>query len=137
MSLRDELLKVRAQYGSLTPANVVDAATDATHPLHSRFEWDNTVAGARYRELQASELIRKVKITFADKSGTPQDVRAFVVVRGEEPVVGEYVPTEEALADPFTAQLLLREFQREWKAFKARYEHLAEFAATIRKDVAA
>lgn len=136
MSLREQLLAVRAEYGSLTAANVLDAARAIDHPLHSRFEWDDSIAAERYRESQASDLIRKVKLTFADSSGEPKDVRAFLVVRGDEPT-SEYVPTEEVMADPFTSRLILQEFQREWKAFKARYEHLAEFAATIRQDVAA
>ena len=136
MSLRDELLAVRSQYGTLTPANVLDAARAADHPLHSRFEWDDTIAAERYRESQAGELIRKVKLTYADSTGTRQDVRAFLIVRGDDPK-SEYIPTEEAMVDPFASKLLLQEFEREWKAFRTRYEHLAEFAATIRKDIAA
>lgn len=135
MSLRDHLLAVRDQYGALTPRNVVDAARDEGHPLHSRFEWDDTIAAARYREVQAGELIRKVKITYADKKGEQRDVRAFLVVRGDGPT-SEYVPTEQVMTDPFTSRLVLQEFEREWKAFKARYDHLAEFTSLILKDVA-
>lgn len=136
MSLRDQLLAVRDQYGSLTPANVVDAAREETHPLHSRFEWDDTTAATRYRESQASELIRSVKLTYAAPDGERRGIRAFVVVRDGDNGSG-YVPTEEALQDPFTSRLVLQEFERDWKSFKARYEHLSEFATIIRKDVAA
>ncbi|WP_100813924.1 hypothetical protein [Microbacterium lacus] len=136
MSLRDEILAVRDRFGRITPANVVEAARDDESPLHSRFEWDDTVAGARYREVQASELIRKVKITYAAPDGTNRDVRAFLALRETE-TTSAYVPTEEALSDPFTEKLLLQQFEREWKAFRSRYEHLRDFAATIARDIAA
>ena len=37
------------------------AAEPLNSPLHAYFEWDNTIAGTRYRLQQARELIRTVK----------------------------------------------------------------------------
>lgn len=135
-NLRDQLLGIRAQHGRLTPEIVVDEARPEEHPLHARFEWNDTVAAEQWRREQASELIRSVKIRYVDSSAKTGEVRAFVAVRGESPAA-DYQPTEEALSDPFTAKLLLAEFEREWRAFKARYEHMAEFAEVILRDVAA
>lgn len=135
-NLRDQLLGIRAERGMLTPEIVVDEARPDEHPLHSRFEWNDTVAAEKWRREQAADLIRSVKITYSDKHDRPAEVRAFVVVRGESPNA-DYQPTEEAMADPFTSKILLAEFQREWKSFKARYDRLAEFAEIIRRDVAA
>lgn len=42
-----------------------------------------------------------------------------------------YVPTEEAVTNDFTRKVLLAECKREWEAFKAKYQHLAEFADII------
>ncbi|WP_282847216.1 hypothetical protein [Microbacterium oxydans] len=141
MSLRDHLLAVREVYGTLTPTNLLEAARDEQSPLHHRFEWDDSTAAEKYRLVQAGELIRKVKITYSDSHDQPQEVRAFLVVREvtdeDGAATAAYVPTEEAMTDPFTSALLLREFERDWKSFKAKYQHLKEFAATIRKDVAA
>jgi hypothetical protein len=128
---------VRDEFGSLTPANVVESARDEESPLHHRFEWDDTIAAERFREVQASELIRKVKITYADANGSPQVVRAFLVVRGDGPNQSVYEPTEEVMSDPFASKLLLQEFEREWRAFKSKYDHLKEFAGTIAAHIAA
>lgn len=137
MSLREHLLAVRDEYGALTPMNLVESARDERSPLHHRFEWDDSVAAGKYRLVQASELIRKVKITYSDSQDRPQEVRAFLAMRGDEPTRSVYEPTEVVMADPFASKIQLREFERDWKAFKAKYEHLKEFAAIIRRDVAA
>lgn len=134
MSLRDELLSIRSQHGKLTPQIVLDAARKPGSPLHDRFEWDDTIAAQRFRESQAGDLIRKVKISFTAGDGVSKELRAFVVVRGEDPR-SEYVPVEEAVQDPFTQKLVIREFEREWKRFRERYEHLVEFAQVISRDL--
>lgn len=131
-TLLDHLTAIRDEHGELSPKLVLDSARDPDHPLHSRFEWDDSVAGERYRLDQARQLIRVVKLP--SEPGRPSDLRAFVSVRGQDSRAGEYVPTEEAMGDPFTRRLVLSAMEREWKALKARYEHLAEFAAMIEGD---
>ncbi|KTR78004.1 hypothetical protein NS234_04875 [Microbacterium oxydans] len=140
-NLRDELIAIREQFGYLNPKAVVDVARDNKHPLHHRFEWVDTIAAEKYRLQQAGDLIRRVKISYLDSTEKPQEIRAFLAVRAptdeDGAATAAYVPTEEAMSDPFTSALLLREFERDWKSFKAKYQHLKEFAAMIRKDVAA
>lgn len=136
-SLRDELLAVRARMGSLTPENVVAVARDESSPLHHRFEWDDSAAAEKYRVLQAQELIRKVRIKFADSEDGPKDVRAFVAVRERACSRAVYEPTEDVLADPFSRRLLLQECRREWAAFERKYQHLEEFAEIVGREVVA
>lgn len=133
--LRAQLLEIRAITGKLTPEAVVDAARSESHPLHARFEWDDAIAGERYRLSQGAELIRSVKVEYRDPGGKPQEIRAFVAIRGESPRA-DYTPIEEAVADPFTQKLLMQEFRREWATFKAKYEQLEAFVAVIQADVA-
>lgn len=128
--VRDILLRIRDEAGTLTPPVVVGAARDEQHPLHHRFEWDDTIAGERFREHQASELIRSVNIQYTI-TGEPSEIRAFLSVRIGDTPDREYVPTEVAMADPFTSKLLLQEFDREWKRFKARYGRLVEFRDVV------
>jgi hypothetical protein len=73
---------------------VVDAARDPTSPLHSYFEWNDTVAAEQYRLHQARSLIRAVtvieyddgeqiahaaylNIKIAESGGTRQTYRSF------------------------------------------------------------
>ena len=131
-NLRDQLQAIRDERGSLTPALVVEVAADPKHPLHGRFEWDDSKAGHQWRLEQAGQLLR---VTFRPDPSKPTDLRAFVAVKGEDSPTSEYVPVGEAMADPFTQKLVLAQFKREWKTFQRRYEHLAQFAAVIMSDL--
>lgn len=131
----DELLAVRQQHGRLTPKLVVDTARNPAHPLHSRFEWDDSVAGEAWRRQQAHELIRKVKVVYreADESAPEKSVRAFVAVRAEEGHV--FDPVEEVAQDAFRQRLVLADMEREWKALYARYKEFGEFLKLVRRDL--
>lgn len=131
--LLDHLQAIRDERGALTPALVVEAARDPEHPLHSRFEWDDTAAAEKWRLEQASQLLRVVRLPA--ENGRPSDLRAFVAVKGAETHQADYVPTAEAMSDEFARRLVLRDMEREWKALKRRYEHMREFAALIASDM--
>lgn len=133
--LRDELLTVRVQHGKLTPQLVVDTARNPEHPLHSRFEWDDSVAGEAWRRQQAHELIRKAKVVYreADESTPEKSVRAFVAIRAEEGHV--FDPVEEVAEDPFRRKLALADMEREWKVLYQRYKEFAEFLDMVRRDL--
>lgn len=137
MSLRDELQAVYDQHRKLTPALVVDEARPEEHPLHGRFEWDDSVAGEAWRRQQAHELIRSVKVVYreADESGPQQHVRAFHAVRSAAGHV--YEPVEKVVEDPFTTKLVLSDMEREWRTLRSRYENFAEFTAMVRRDLEA
>lgn len=127
--LREQLMAVRAEHGALTPTIVVNAARPKDHPLHDRFEWDNKIAGEKWRATQAAELIRSVRITYARADGTEGNVRQFHSVQHEEQQA--YDPIEEIVADPIATQILLRNMKRDWDVFRARYAHLSEFVDLI------
>lgn len=132
-SLRDSLQAIYDQRGALTPRLVVDEARNEEHPLHSRFEWDDAVAGEKYRLDQAQRLIQVVKLSFTDGKGKEQSVRAYQSVRREDGHT--YVPSEEVVADPFLLQLVLMDMKREWKSLQERYGHFSQFAQMIRTDM--
>ena len=127
MNLREELDRIRSQHGRLTPAVVVDEARSPDHPLHSRFEWDDAVAGEKYRLVQAQQLIRTVKVTMpATVDRGPVSLRAYYSVPSE---LGgnEYLPGEEVAADPIISALVLRNMRREFEQLQTQYGHLSEF----------
>jgi len=134
MTLLDEMNRVRDERGELTDEALVAAATPKAHPLHNRFEWDNRIAGHKYRLVQAQELIRTVHITEVTPTDELRKVRAFVSV--PRPEGRRYEPTTEVAEDPIARQLVLREMKREWIAFKARYEGMAEFMDLVVGDLA-
>lgn len=48
--------------GSLTPDLVVKDAEDSSSPLHELFEWDDGIAGHKYRIEQARQVITSVRV---------------------------------------------------------------------------
>jgi N6-adenosine-specific RNA methylase IME4 len=128
-TLREVLTEIRDRTGELTTQAVVDTARPKSHPLHSRFEWNDKVAGEAYRRQQAGELIRSVRIRYVDEP-EPKEVNVFHVVR-RETGRQSYEPVEEVAADPVAREIVLREMRREWQAFERRYRHLEEFYELI------
>lgn len=65
-----ELEKVRKK-NKLTPKAVVEEARPVDAPLHPVFEWKDSIAGEKWREYQARNLIRSVVIIEQDAEPTP------------------------------------------------------------------
>lgn len=137
-SLRDELRKIHDANGKqLTPEAVVKAARPAKHPLHNRFEWDDTKAGHLYRLHQAAELIRSVKVEYARDRNGPKTVREYTStyeVGSSRP--GVYRATEDVVQDEISHAILLRNLEREIADLKRRYGHLKEFGDLMRRGAA-
>lgn len=133
-SLRDQLLAIRDKHGYLDPELIVEEATDENHPLHSRFEWDDSTAGVAWRRHQAHELIQSVRIKYTT-SDRPKDVRAFLAVPREDSMRPTYEPTEEVLASDEVRKIVLAQMEREWKTLQARYGDMVEFADMVRASL--
>lgn len=132
-NLREELQRIYHEHHALSPRLVVDAATPEDHPLHKYFEWDDEKASRGYRLVQARSLIRSVRIVFKEneQTGEVSKVRAYVST-GQSGQPSAYLPVEEAAADPFTYQLVLRDFQRQIMALRRQFGHLQEYEQMMR-----
>lgn len=134
--LRSELQAIYDKHGQLTPEQVLEEATPKNHPLHSRFEWDNRVAGPAFRRLQAQDLIRSVKVVYkgGSKSAAPGTIRAYHSVSTPEGHV--YRAVEDIKEDPFLKEMVLRDAERRWNELYRRYGHLAEFLEAVQETLA-
>lgn len=131
--LRELLTTIYNQHEKLTPAIVVDVARDPQHPLHHRFEWDDAVAAEKHRRDQAAQLIREVQITFGhEENGLPKKVRGFVSITRADAT--EYAPIE-SIQNEFQRKLLVQTAEREWKAFRRKYDHLVEFWTAVQREL--
>lgn len=133
-NLRDVLMEIRAKRGALTPPIVVEEAADPMHPLHHRFDWDDSSAAHKYRLQQASQLLR---VRYKHDAGDERaDLRAFWVVRDADGApTSVYEPTEEVILDDFQRDLMLRQMRRDWQTFKRRYAHMNEFVQEVLADL--
>ena len=75
-----ELSRIQEQRGGLEPASIVEEARPEDAPLHPAFEWNDTVAGERYRQWQARDMVRSLRIVYENAEPAP----AYVHVRYDD-----------------------------------------------------
>lgn len=131
--LRGQLDDIAARRGELTPQAVLDEARSRRHPLHGRFEWNDTEAAEKYRLAQARNLIRSVRVSYVDGDGFTQTVRAYHAVA--RPGGFEYKALDDVAADPVLTELVRRDMRRDWLTLRRRYEKFDEFLAMIAQDL--
>lgn len=136
--LRSALTDHYRRHGELAPRRVWEEARPVDAPLHDRFEWNNDVAGDRYRDIQAQQLIRSVRIEYTSPgSDEKKFIRAFSSLHESGDGVREgYAPTEEILENEVTRRVLLRNMERDIAILKTRYGRLAEFAQMMQAAIA-
>lgn len=135
MSVREDLQSIYEQRGYLTPAAVVEEASNRAHPLHSKFEWDDKVAGEAFRLRQAQDLIRSVKIRYVSETtdAMSEPVRAFTSIR--TPNGYAYQPTLEVVMDPLRRKMVLADMRRAWQELHRRYRGYEEFWELVASDL--
>lgn len=119
--------------GRITPRALVDAARDPDSPLHSFFEWDDSEAAEKYREMQARTLLRSCtrrEVIHKRRVEIPMYVRDPDCDTTEQ----GYVETAKIRTDEDAARdLLVAEFKRATaliaraRALSAFFELEAEF----------
>lgn len=124
-----ETLSCIEQKGELTPKAVVDASRRKNAPLHDYFEWRDDVAAEKYRENQASYLIRSIEITTL---GTSEPIRAFVSVSTvSDGFKKSYINIERAMSTVETRDEVIARALAELKAFERKYSGFEELASII------
>lgn len=122
-----EVCEALDRTGGLTPERLVDASRDEAAPLHGEFEWDDVVAGERYRAIQARNLISLLVVR---PDGVPAEIKPirayFAVERGKG-----YESTIKVCQRPDRLALLLERAKGELKSFADKYRHLDEMADVI------
>lgn len=114
--------------GIIQPVAVVEAASDPDSPLHSHFEWDDSVAGHAYRLAQARRLVGRYTIRVIEK----ETVHVKAEVRAQpEPYVPRYVSavvngrrgyvtTERAVAEPALYRQIAADARKGIAAYRNR-----------------
>ena len=103
------------QKGTVTPDMLLEAATDRKHALHDFFDWDDSIAGYKWRKVQATAMIistRYVCFLQADrkkkKALNAADVQNSVAVRRFLPSnKGGFVDRASALSDEETRKSII------------------------------
>lgn len=118
-AVANELQKIYDENGELTAPLVLSEAASPSSPLHRHFEWDDSVAGQKYRLEQARDLIRSVRIEVLDDSPSgPRRVRAYLNAVDESG--RSYRRTEDVVANDRLRSDVMASWEREINALKAR-----------------
>ena len=117
-----ELERIRRDNGALRPDDVVAEASPEDAPLHPVFEWDDSVAAAEHRLLQARLLIRAVVTV---KGGSQTQVYVHVpLVTG-----GDYQTMAAVVANPDRYALTLAELERKIEGIQRTIDELHQLAS--------
>ena len=111
----------------LTPKAVVDASRNENAPLHSEFEWDDAVAGEKWREQQARVMICALTTVIDEEQSEP--VRAYVQIspRGEK-----YENIVTVLSDDDKSAAMLERAMSELRSFRRKYSTLQKLAKVFK-----
>jgi hypothetical protein len=137
MSAQKHLQEIYNINGTLTPDLVLHEASQETHPLHRYFEWDDSQAAAKFRLVQAAELIRSVKITIErSPASEPLRVRAWVSKADlVQDGPGEYLPVETVAMTDIYRQQWFASLKRDWERLKRKAAHSQEFVQMVLSDL--
>lgn len=122
--------------GRLTPEAVVSAARSSNHPLHPHFEWDDSAAAEMYRQEQARNIIRIVRVV--DDEGKDGTSRAYHSISDKGGVA--YRSITEIRSSIDLQMAMLRQADRDLDAFQRRFKELidvCDLVAQARKKVEA
>lgn len=130
-----ELTRIYKRDGGIEASAVVDEARPFDAPLHSAFEWDDTLAAEEYRQQQARQLVRAVVLVpEIERNETAPVVRAFVSLHnpaGDTHQARHYKPTLEVMANPVEADEVKRRLRNELLKLRQRYVDLIELDESL------
>ena len=125
--------KIEKKEGAVTAENVLDAARSKKSIIHDLFEWDDAVAGEKYRLSQAGRIIRALAIVKEDpKENLPAVTRAFVNVGTRTD--GKFINVSLAMSQDETREIVLKHALDELCVFQNKYKGLKELE-TIFADI--
>lgn len=122
---------LKARREGCSDADVVAFARHPLSPIHGMFEWDDSVAGEKYRRSQAATYIRALVVVQGARRTAP--VRATVRLREVKRAAGE--PAQISSTE-LRARMLLQALA-EARAWINRYRSLPELAEIIASIVRA
>lgn len=113
----------------LKPAVVINEARPVDSPLHPLFEWNDSIAGERWRTEQARSIIANVLIVDGAHSEASAPIRAFVSLNPDGDYDGdnsEYLPIATVIADPDLYAQMCRRAHKDLEGFEERYSEFVE-----------
>lgn len=126
----EHVAAIEERDGEVTKESFLDSARSKSSPVHKLFDWDNKVAGEKWRLQQAKNILSCLRINIVCEDRAPIKTRAFInIVPGS--YNGRFISTELAMTNIDTRAGVLTRAQQELMAFKEKYGTLTELSHVI------
>ena len=131
--IKKQLEAIANRPAGLNPQTLLTEAENPLSSLHKYFEWDDTEAAIKWREAQAYDLIRRIKVEVITSENKTLTVRAFWPIKHLEPdgtidsaKRGSFILVSDIMDDAEATRQVIENAKSELKAFQIRYSKLAE-----------
>jgi hypothetical protein len=128
MDWKEALVAIERKNKLLNAYDVVEEARSKDSPLHDKFEWDNTIAGQKWRIHQARNLINVYYTTINTDAGETEPCRVFVSLKDDRYDEGGYRTMVSVMNDVELRNKLLNDAKEDLVSFKLKYNQLKELA---------
>lgn len=129
---QEALEELAAKNGdALTPQEIVLEARDKKSVLHKAFEWDDSVAGEKYRLMQARVMVNNIRIKIDGKK-EPAFFNARVVI--ENKVVQKYFPAQRVKTNEEIRNAILQDLIKEIRHLQQKYRTVIELSGIIDEE---
>ena len=125
------------RHGGYAPdGSLVEHARNPKSVLHNDFEWDDSVAGDKYR-LNTEKKIKRSLVVVTEKLHEdqiePTEIRLFqrVKVDCDDKSKRIWLNTFDMLKDPEGRKIIIETARKELKAFRNKYKALSELSDVL------
>jgi hypothetical protein len=112
---------IEKENGKLTPELVVETAKEEDNILHKYFEWDDEIAGDKFRRMQARMLIRSVEVITED---TKEILPAYVNIKNKDTGENIYKNIVSVINNEEDYNYSLNRARIEFLAYKEKYQKI-------------
>ena len=120
----EEAYKEIMTLDEITAENVVELARSESSVIHDEFEWDDAVAGAKWRHKQAQTLLCNLVVEANDEKEPSEPVRVRVLYN--IPDTSDYKPIQHFITHEDDRVKLLNKAIQELRSFEIKYRTLTE-----------
>lgn len=118
-----EELRIIEEREELTREKVVEYAKDEKSELHKCFEWDDKIAGEKFRLVQATNVLTSISIVYEEEP--KRATRLFVNIKNDDEK-REYKNIVSVLENDEEYQQLLDKAERDFISYKTKYNDLVK-----------
>lgn len=119
-----EFEKIEARKGGIVAEDVIEVARDEDNILHNYFEWDDTVAGHKFRLMQARILIKSIEVVVDEN--TKDTMPSYVSIKDKRSGTKMYKNIIKVINDEDDYQYTLERARREFLGYKDKYQKILD-----------